>query len=142
MTPISFRKKLVFTMLPSPKKERSYMLFLPFQIIGRLTFLSQIWPLVLFKNLCKISLLLYKFFKNNLNLTMFIQFFWIRRVVKLKVKKVKWHVIWNGGSTKHVNVKTHRHRVQLISLIQTDKHNKYENLVKCLVIRRSAHNTS
>ena len=41
-----------------------------------------------------------------------------------------------------MNLKTHRHRVQLLSLIQTDKHNKYKNLVKCLVIRRSAQNTS
>ena len=40
----------------------------------------------------------YKFFKSDLNLTMFAQIFWIRRMIKLDAKKVKWPIIWNGGS--------------------------------------------
>jgi hypothetical protein len=42
--------------------------------------------------------LLTKFFKNDLNLTMFAQIFWIRRTVKLEVKKVKRIIIWNEGN--------------------------------------------
>ena len=52
---------------------------------------------------CRISLLLLwfsllKFFNNDLNLTMFVEIFWIRRVVKFEVKKIKRPTIWNGGS--------------------------------------------
>ena len=44
----------------------------------------------------------YKFFKNDLNLTIFMQIFWIRRVVKLNVKRIKPPIIiWNGGSTMY-----------------------------------------
>ena len=39
----------------------------------------------------------YKIFKNDLNLTIFVQIFWIRRVVKLRVKKFKRTTIWNGS---------------------------------------------
>ena len=38
----------------------------------------------------------YKFFENDLILTMFAQIFWIRRVVKLGVRKVKRPIIGNG----------------------------------------------
>ena len=41
----------------------------------------------------------YKFFKNDLSLTMFAHFFWIRRVVKFGIKKIKQPIIWNGWST-------------------------------------------
>ena len=43
--------------------------------------------------------LLCQFSNNNLNLTMFAQIFWIRRVIKLSIKKVKRSIIWNGEST-------------------------------------------
>ena len=66
----------------------------PFQILVCSTLLtSKVWPLVLFKNLCKISLFYcgllypYEFFKNDLNLTIFVQIFWISWVVKLRVEK-------------------------------------------------------
>ena len=43
----------------------------------------------------------YKFFESDLNLTMFAQNFWIRRAVKLDVKKIKRPIIWNGGSSRN-----------------------------------------
>ena len=43
----------------------------------------------------------YKFFKSDLNLTMFAQIFWIKRVVKLKVKKIKRTTICNVGSNAY-----------------------------------------
>jgi len=57
----------------------------------------------------------YKIFKNDLNLTIFAQFFWIRPVVKLWVKKVKRTIIWNWGSSTFWDKSTcNNHVSQLI----------------------------
>ena len=66
----------------------------PFQIIGRLTFsILSLTTHLLQKfvqnitSFCCGLFYQYKFFKNDLNLTIFAQIFWIRRVVKFGVKK-------------------------------------------------------
>ena len=80
----------------------------PFQIIGRLTFWLKFDHLSYSKFCAKYYffccglLYQYKFFKSDLNLTMFVQIFWIRQVVKLDVTKVKWSIIRNGGSNNEM----------------------------------------
>ena len=63
-------------------------------------------PFILFKNLHKISLFCYGLLLSIEDLQEWLKFdnvctifFWIKRVVKRRVKKVKRTTIWNGGSS-------------------------------------------
>ena len=79
---------------------REVIYYSPFQIVGRLTFLTLslttriilkfVQNITSFVVVCFINT---SSFKNNLNLIMFAQIFWIRRVVKREVKNVKRSII-------------------------------------------------
>jgi len=88
----------------------SFKVLNPFQIIIRLTFLtSRVWPLVLFKKLCKISVLLswlgllIKVLKEWLKFDYVCITFLNKMSGQIWSQKIKRLIIWDGASTCYLD---------------------------------------